>query len=196
MTNNLICWRENNVKKWDMIKDSDTNTILLKLMKNRNVDNNTIFIVPTNGFIQGIWLFPDTHKSKRVDFYNFYDDFGIVYEKPKADEESKMIIESINENKNTKYGWISPAGKYFHCDYQGHSDLADKICFGMIDTLNAERYLEESGWCKIYKPLFKGSYSVYVGGKHTITANQMKTLIEMQLDNADGVSDMLNKEDM
>lgn len=193
MRNNLICWQENDIKKWNMIKNADTNTFLLELMKNKNVDKHTIFIIPTTGgFVQGIWLFPDTHKSKRVDFYNFYDDFGIIYEKPKADEETKKIIEKVDKKK-TKYGWISPQGKYFHCDYQGHTNLADRICFGMVETTNAERYLEENGWCKIYKSLFKEQYSVYIGGKHVITDDQIKTLIEMGLDNAGGISDVLCK---
>ena len=54
----------------------------------------------------------------------------------------------------------------------------------MADTNNAERYLEEKGWCKIYKPLLEDQYSVYVGGKHVITDAQMKTLIGLGLENA------------
>lgn len=69
-------------------------------------------------------------------------------------------------SEKTKYGWISPEGKYFHCGYQGHIALANRICFDMADTNNAERYLEEKGWCKIYKPLLEDQYSVKVGSSH------------------------------
>lgn len=64
----------------------------------------------------------------------------------------------------------------------------------MIDTDNPERYLEEHGWCKIYKSLFDNEYSVYVGGNYTITDAQMKTLIELGLDKANHLSSMLVKE--
>lgn len=95
---------------------------------------------------------------------------------------------------DTKYGFISPEGKYFHCCYQGHINLADRICFGLTDTDNAERFLEEQGWLKIYKPLSDRQYSVYISNDRTITDAQMKTLIDMELDNAEGISQMLVKD--
>lgn len=100
------------------------------------------------------------------------------------------------ERVETKYGWISPSGKYFHCEYQGHVDLADKICFGLVDTVNAERYLEEHGWCKIYKPLFSDEYDVYVGGNYVLTDAQIKTLIKMKLDKVKSISYMLCKNEV
>lgn len=196
MANNyLTCWEENGVKRWEMTKEEDNNTLLLNLLTNEKVDNHTIFIIPTN-FISGIWLTPDTHKSQRVDFWNFYKDYGTSYIKPTTTEENQKITKEINEKRgdNTKYGWISPDGKYFHCGYQGHIALADRICFGMIDTDNSERYLEEHGWCKIYKSLFDENYSVYVGGNYTITDAQMKTLIQLELDDAENLSRMLCKD--
>lgn len=64
----------------------------------------------------------------------------------------------------------------------------------MIETDNAERYLEEHGWCKIYKALFEDKYRVYVGGKYVITDKQMQTLISLGLENAEDLSKMLCKE--
>ena len=64
----------------------------------------------------------------------------------------------------------------------------------MIDTNNAERYLEENGWCKVYKPLWKNKYKGYTGEKHVITDAQMKTLIDLELDHAEGLSEMLCRE--
>lgn len=196
MKNELVCWKENSINRWEMIKERDSKSFLLNLIQNNDVDKHSIFIIPTNGFVSGIWLFPQTHKSNRVDFWNFYDDFGTVYEKPILDEKSQKIIDKINKkNKDdTKYGWISPEGKYYHCGYQGHINLADRICFGMVDVDNSEKYLEETGWCKIYKPLGDNQYSVYVGGKHVITDKQMKTLTKMNLENAKDISKMLCKD--
>lgn len=194
--NYLICWIEKAEKKWDMVKETDFNDYGMKLLCNKDVDAHSIFIIPTSGFIQGIWLQPENHKSRSVDFWNFHEDLGIKYEKPKLDKDQQKIVDEINEktSENTKYGWISPEGRYFHCGYQGHIALADRICFGMTDTNNAERYLEEKGWCKIYKPLLEEQYSVYVGEKHVITDAQMKTLIGLGLENAKHLSEMLCKD--
>lgn len=194
-TNQLICWEENNIKKWDMIKEPDMNTFLMNLLQNNNVRKHSIFVIPCSGFISGIWLWRKTHKSSHVDFWNFHKDYGTEYSSPLINDKDKEILHEIHEKNsdNTKYGWISPDGKYFHCGYQGHVALANKICFGMIDTNNAEHYLEEHGWCKIYKSLFEDDYHVYVGGKYVITDAQMKKLIELDLDKAKDISDMLCK---
>lgn len=192
----LICWEENGIKKWDVIKKKDCDAFLFNLIDDKKVRNHSIFITPINSIFASIWLFPDTHKSNRVDYYRFHEDFGTIYEPPKISEDIKKIIDE-HEDKygdKTKYGWISPEGKYFHCSYQGHVALADRICFGMTDTNNPERYLEEHGWCKIFKGLSYDKYTVYVGDKHTITDAQMKTLIRLGLDDAYGLSEMLCKD--
>ena len=196
--NNLICWQEKRTKKWDMIKDKDRDAFLLNLLYNDKVDKHTIFIIPDSAILSGIWLWTKTHKSSRVDFFRFFEDYGSKYIPPKVDETYKDSLKEIEEKKDnsdtTKYGWISPDGRYFHCGYQGHNALASNICFGMVDTNNAERYLEEHGWCKIYKSLFEDEYSVYVGDKYVITDAQMKTLIKLDLDKAKNLSSMLVKD--
>lgn len=195
--NQLVCWEENKVKKWEMIQAKDNNTFLMNLMQNPKVNLHTIFIIPCSGFVSGIWLWKDTHKNSRVDFWNFFEDYGTKYTPPIVKEENKEVLHELHEKNsdNTKYGWISPDGNYFHCGYQGHIALADKICFGMVETDNAERYLEEHGWCKIYKSLFEDKYHVYVGGRYVITKEQMATLMELGLDDAEDLSKMLCKDD-
>lgn len=192
----LVCWEENNQKRWDMIKEQDNNSFLMNLLQNSNVEKHTIFVIPCSEFVNGIWLWKYTHKSSCVDFWNFYEEYGTVYKPPIVKEESKRILHELHEKNsdNTKYGWVSPEGNYFHCGYQGHIALANDICFGMVDTDNSERYLEEHGWCKIYKSLFEDKYHVYVGGKYVITDAQMQTLISLGLDNAEDLSKMLCKE--
>lgn len=193
--NELICYVKDNEQKWDMVKKKDARAFLLSLFTDKDVDNDTIFIIPTN-MVNGIWLCSDKHKSNRVDFFHFFDDFGCSYERPVVSEEVQKVSDDM-EDKNgddTKYGYISPDGRYFHCSYQGHNALASNICFGMVDTNNCEKYLEEHGWCKIYKPLGDSQYSVYVGGKHVITREQMKTLTKMGLDDAQDLSKMLLKD--
>ena len=128
MCNNLICYEESGIQKWAMIEEKDRNVFLMNLLTNKKVNNHSIFIIPTSGFVTGVWLWSKTHKSSRVDFYNFFDDYGVEYVKPESNSvEGEQIIYEVNEkrstNDSTKYGWISPEGKYFHCGYQGHSQV-------------------------------------------------------------------------
>ncbi|MGF7011970.1 hypothetical protein M2146_002524 [Lachnospiraceae bacterium PF1-22] len=189
-TNDLVCWEENSIKRWEMVKKSDSEVFLLNLLQDSCVDKHTIFIIPTSG-LSGIWLWAQTHKSNRVNFFNFFEDFGAKYEKPKIKKDTEKVLKEVHKKRNTKYGWISPEGKYFPCDYGGHSSLAYDICFGMVETNNSERYLEENGWCKIFKPLFSEGYDVYVDKDHSITDQQLETLISMGLDKKKSVSEML-----
>ena len=192
MQKELICWEENGIKCWEVVESSDRSGLLMNLLKKSWVDRHKIFIVPLN-MVSGIWLCPDTHKSQRVDFWDFYKDYGTEYKAPELDETSKKVIEELKDQRgdDTKYGYVSPDGRYFHCIYQGHSALADRICYGLVETNNSERYLEEHGWCKIYKPLDRKQYSVYVRAPFCITDAQAKTLIKMGLEDAEDFADML-----
>lgn len=96
--------------------------------------------------------------------------------------------------EETKYGFVSPDRRYFHCDYQGHGALADNICFGMVDTNNSELYLQNHGWCKIYKPLGNRKYNIFLGEKSRMTDAQAKTLTKMGLDTVEDFSTMLLRE--
>lgn len=193
MQNNLVCWVEDSLKQWDMIKEKDLNGFLTELLIKDSVDNHTIFIIPANGFLSGIWLWYKSHKSNRVDFFNFFEDFGIPYKSPKIREKADIIAKEIDENNtiNSKYGFISPDGRFFHCDFQGHNNLAYSICFGMVDTNNPERYLEDNGWIKIYNSVRGGHYAIYLKEGFKITDEQLETLISMGLDKAYGVSGSL-----
>lgn len=194
--NYLVCWEENNVKKWEMVREEDNSAFSLTLLRNPDVNKHSIFLIPCTGFVGGVWLWKFTHKSSRIDFWHFFEEYGTEYHKPEGTDEDKKILKEIHErnNEDTKYGWISPNGKYYHCGYQGHANLADKICFGMIETNNAEHYLEEHGWCKIYKSMFEPKYHVYIGGRHVITREQMTTLTKMGLENVEDIDKMLAKE--
>lgn len=188
--NTLICYIEDGVQKWNMANSKNRDDILLQLLTNKNIDNSTIFAIPTSSIMGGIWIDKSLHKSQRVDFHNFFEDLGYEENIGPLNEAQKEIL-SEHEDKfgdDTKYGWISPEGKYFHCNYQGHSSLADKICFGMVETSNPERYLEEHGWCKIYKNILKNKYSVYIGGTYCLSDEQMETLKKLGLEDADGIS--------
>ena len=80
--NYLICWEEDSIKKWDMIMEKDRNAFLMNLLQNSNVNKHTIFIIPCcGGFVSGIWIW-NTHKNSRIDFWNFFEDYGMPYKPP------------------------------------------------------------------------------------------------------------------
>lgn len=196
MRNYLICWEDTECKKWAMIKEKDQKAFCLNLLYDTTVKKSSIFVIPTDGMLGAIWLWTKAHKSNRVDFWNFFEDYNYEYEEPTITSQMQPILQEAKERngENTKYGWISPDGKYFPCGYQGHSNLADRICFGFVETNNAEHYLETHGWCKIYKSLFDDKYKLYIDGKSVITDAQIKTLISLGLEYFENISEMLVKE--
>lgn len=199
--NYLYCWKENKVQKWEMIRKKDDATFINELISRKGVDLHSVFIIPVFAILGGIWLDTDTHKSQRVDFWNFFEDYGKKYKLDISNKARAAAQEKEEEHRqkdvesDQKYGFISPDGRFYKCAYRGHYDLAERICFGMVDTSNAEEYLENHGWCKVYQPISRNNeFAVYIGGRHELTDAQMKTLIANGLDKADGVSDMLCKE--
>ena len=143
-TNLLTCWEENGIKRWEMTSKKENRELCLELLQNPNVDSHTIFIMPvTGGFVSAIWLMPESHKNDRVDFWNFHEDYGKAYVKPKLSEMTKQIVSEMEEKQgdDTKYGWISPDGRYFHCNYQGHAALAHDICFQVACRFYTNRAL-------------------------------------------------------
>lgn len=94
MSNYLICWEENNIKKWNMVKEDDHQSFLMNLLLDEKVNQSSIFVIPTTG-ISGIWLDSGSHKSNRVDFWNFFEDYGSTYTKPVPKKEQKLRCEKF-----------------------------------------------------------------------------------------------------
>ena len=75
------------------------NTFLLNLLNNKSVDTDKIFVIPISGFVSGIWLIPDKHKSNRVDFWNFHENYGCERPNPKPIKGTEHIIQELNDNR-------------------------------------------------------------------------------------------------
>lgn len=191
----LVCYEESGIQKWAMISKSDQIKFYMQLLKNPSVKKHSIFVIPKSSILSGLWLWKKTHKSQHVDFSNFFEDYDCSYQSPQADEKVLQFEAKYHERygDHTKYGWIAPDGRYFHCEYQGHISLAERICFGLADTENPERYLEEHRWCKIYKPLFSNEYTVYLQDPFKITKEQFHTLDQMNLSHTSSVMEILKR---
>ena len=195
----LVCWEtlEGN-KQWYFCNHKDRDRLFLSLLEDNNVLQHSIFVIPTSSIMGAIWLNSSSHKNSRVDFFDFEKDYGETFEPIVNSIELNNLAIQLEENRKieSKFGYIAPNGTYYHCDFQGHSALADRICFGFVDTNNSENYLETHGWLKIYSSNGKpnSNYGVYVGGKYTITKEQFSTLEKMELLDADNISEMLVKD--
>lgn len=87
--------------------------------------------------------------------------------------------------KRSRYGWISPSGKFYFCNYRGHWDLADEICNEVL-KLNSSRdpefLLEELGYIKLSKPLFNDlSDEVEIFAEKPFTHDQIEELCKLDL---------------
>lgn len=194
----LICYKEGRTQKWIMTTANTENDTLTNLYYNPKVDVDSVFMIPVCGLMfGGIWLNPKSHSKSRLDFFNFFEEYNQkpIKINPEIKEISKQLQDDYDDKHKSLYGFISPDGKYYSCEYEGHANLADKICFGQYETNNAERYLEEHGWCKIYKPFNSTKqYAIYVGDKYTLTKEQFNTLKKLGLENAKYINNMLVKE--
>ena len=88
---------------------------------------------------------------------------------------------------------MSPDGRYFHCEYGGHAELARKIVGSIQIVDNAQDHLETLGWLAIYKdPLQNRKYAVGMGIDKILTDEQAKTLIRIGLPtNTPGMKNIL-----
>lgn len=192
----LVCYKEGRTQKWIMTSEENNEEILMELMLNPKVDNSTIFIIPVYGMMfGGIWLYG--HENRRLDFKKFFEEFGKKQPTIQVSDYAKEIVAKSEaerrEKLDSKYGFISPNGKYYRCEFEGHHNLAYDICTYRYDidiNKDPERYLEEHGWCKIFRPFEHDQrYAVYVNDK--LTKDQYKTLQELGLENAKNVTELL-----
>ena len=56
----------------------------------------------------------------------------------------KVLYEYYKNNQNTQYGWLSPRGEFFGCEYYDHAQ-----CIHIVSGMY-EKDAELAGWIKIY----------------------------------------------
>ncbi len=86
------------------------------------------------------------------------------------------------------YGWISPEGEYYNCDYMGHYDLADEFVdalgysiFKDDKIIPVDEVLVNHGWIKAYTSMFDRQH-VHLYGPTRISEAQKKLLREDYFD--------------
>lgn len=111
-------------------------------------------------------------------------------------------------DKETKtkcwFGWISPDGQTFPCDYHGHFDLAKKLAgtLGVHDDRpmrNPELLLEQHGWVKVTKDPFGPAgklRSAILASRMYITRTQARTLADLGFDQNHDYLDLVEMSEM
>lgn len=67
------------------------------------------------------------------------------------------LNERFPMDKPVNYGWLSPLGKFYPCEYEEHFELAEVICKEILNIdikmsheyFNGEDYLEKHNWGKV-----------------------------------------------
>ena len=181
----LIMWRHNGVNYWEAVPDNKMDAFIEKLLLVDRVNPATIFM--GMGMMMN-WMFPSYHKELRsVWIKDIYEEINGTSNP--SDYKGPDVEERAKEKKiKSKYGFISPDGRYFQCDYEGHYTLAKEIVGSLEKVNNPQKHLEELGWLVIYRdPTHIGTYSVSMKYGKKITDEQLKTLQGIGLpDNING----------
>lgn len=119
----------------------------------------------------------------RHSFYPVEDNFVEIIEIEEGTEPLSREQCYPKNDKEFEYGWISPDGDTYNSGFEGHRDCAEMLLNELgIKDWNPERYLEEAGWIKIYKPYefspTEASKGIYAENLK-ITKKQADTLIDL-----------------
>ena len=182
-------WEEpSGERKWEAVKDRQTTGFLEKLLTS-GVHPATVMCAYQPILFH--WVWPKYHGGlSDVHFMQINE--KIYGTEPIKSNHKPVEVPADSKPITTKYGWIAPDGRYFKCDYGGHSHLADKIVGEIQHIYNPERHLEELGWAKV---LSGGSsrkrYAIGMGLEKKLTDAQLKTLKREGLDDSYGISFLL-----
>ena len=189
----FIGWVHKGRKNFEVIPESKVEDLLKKLFFEKHVHPGAVFM---SKMTICNWLSPKFHKGcRQVNIYKFYDQLAEIND-PVA-EYKQMDLKSTPKEERPKYGYISPDGRYFQCDYYGHSTLEREIVGKLEHIDNPQQYLYERGWLCIYHdPFATGTYAIQMGYKKSMTDAQLKMLDVLKiLHNCRGFQEYLLGED-
>lgn len=175
-------------RKWEAVKKNQTMGFLEKIIT-AGVHPATV-MVEFNPLLMH-WVWQEYHNGcSDVTFRKVNKE---IYGTAPVESKHKPLQVPVNKEKPVfKWGWLAPDGRFFRCDYGGHSHLADKICGEIQYIANPERHLEEMGWAKILSGTCTGKrYAVGMGLEKKLSDAQLKTLQEMGTDDIYGISFLL-----
>lgn len=169
----FVGWVHKGRKSFEVVPESQYGDLLRKLLLEKRVHPGAIFI---SKMTLCHWVDAKYHKGeKHVSVYTFWEEINninspdVYYKEPKLKREPKPTGDN--------YGYISPDGRYFHCEYFGHSTLAREIVGKLEKIDNPQDYLYDNGWLCIYHDPYKcGKYAIAMGYKKHMTDKQLHML--------------------
>lgn len=169
----FVGWVHKGRKSFEVIPESQYGALLRKLLLEKKVHPGAVFISKMSICH---WIDSNYHKGcKGVSVYSFWDEINNLnspdayYKEPKLKKEVKP--------SDSKYGYIAPDGRYFQCEYFGHSALERKIVGELEEVDNPQQYLYDKGWLCIYHdPFGHGQYAIAMGHKKHMTNEQLHRL--------------------
>ena len=165
----LINYRHNNTNYWDTIGENQMEGYLDKLLS-KGVNPTTIFISMLH---QHSWLFSSRHNGLRyINPSTFYEELE------GTDKKATYTPVDVPIKKEVKsyYGFISPDGRHFRCEYGNHSELAREIVGKMEKIDDAQKHLEKQNWFVIYNDPVNHKTSMYLPYNQKVTDAQLKTI--------------------
>ena len=189
----FVGWVHKGRKSFEVVPESQYGSLLKKLLLEKGVHPGAIFI---SKMTLCHWIDANYHKGdKHISIYSFWDEINNIgdpnsYYKPPA-------LKKEYKPSDTKYGYISPDGRYFHCEYFGHSTLEREIVGKLERIDNPQQYLYDHGWLCIYHdPCNRGTYAIAMGRKQHMTNEQLHMLDVLKIPhNSYGFQDYLLGED-
>lgn len=185
----FVGWIHKGKKQFEVIPESKYESLLKKLFFEKGVHPGAVFI---SKMTLCHWIDADYHKGKKhVNIYDFYKQLAEINE-PKC-EYKQLDLKSTPKKDTPNYGYISPDGRYFKCDYYGHSSLEREIVGKFQEIDNPQQYLYDNGWLCIYHdPFNKGTYAIAMGRRKSMTNEQLKMLDRLKIPhNSHGFQDYL-----
>lgn len=185
----VFLWEDKNGERhWEAVADGQTSGLLERLI-NSGVNPATVMC----GYspIMFHWVFKSYHNGLSDVYFSKVNE-EIYGTEPVKNKRKPIDIPVEKKPEPMKYGWLAPDGRFFNCEYGGHSNLASKIVGDIQYIANPERHLEELGWAKILSgSINRSRYTVGMDYGKKLTDAQLKTLIKMGLDKSYGVSSLL-----
>lgn len=177
-------------RRWEAIEEGQYVGFLEQILS-RGVHPATVMIAYAPILFHWVWK---EYHGGLSDVYFQKINEEIYGKEPVGESRHTPVNVPLTKKSETKFGWIAPDGRFFGCDYGGHSSLASKIVGEIQYVRDPERRLEDLGWLKIFSGSGKGRrYSVGMGHGKSITDEQIKALERMGLSDAHGVSEYLRK---
>lgn len=186
MTSYVFMWEEpNGERRWEAVTEKQYVGFLEQLL-NSGVHPATVMVAYAPMLFHWVWR--KFHKGPSdVNFHKINEE--IYGTEPVEESKHKPVNVPVTEKRETKFGWLAPDGRFFGCDYGGHTSLAGRIVGEIQDVFDPERHLENLGWAKVFRgPDARERYSVGMGEGKKLTDAQLRELQRMELDNAHGVS--------